>query len=88
MLEPVILEFKFAVRITNLAPDHVVEMTCDGCDRRHMVATWQLHARFPPSTPLMTVERYFRCRKCPKRGAVRWTIYRAVPPLFLVEVDG
>lgn len=87
-LEPVILGFKFNIRVSHLAPEHVVEMVCARCEHRHMVAPWQLHARFPPSIHLKDAVRHFRCRRCPARGAARWTIYRAVSPLSEVERRG
>ena len=82
-LEPVILGFKFNVRIEHLAPDHVVQVVCEKCERRYMIATWQFYTRFPPSTHLKDAERFFRCRRCGARGAMRWTVYRAVPPIRL-----
>ena len=84
-LEPVSLGFKFNVRIGHLAPDHVVEVVCPGCEHRYMVATWHLYSRFPPDTHLDTAGRYFRCRRCPRKGEMRWSIYRAVPPLSVLS---
>jgi hypothetical protein len=55
---------RYAIRLDDLRPWHVIVATCAACGRRtHIGAVLLQHGR-PPYTRLRDLERKLRCRGC------------------------
>jgi DNA-directed RNA polymerase subunit RPC12/RpoP len=84
-LTPKTTGFRFDIRLDNLSPADVVELSCPQCNHRYLIAPYQLFSRFQPSTHLNAIGERFHCKKCGWRGkhndGTRWAIYTASPAL-------
>ena len=83
--EPLVLGLKFNIRIADLEATDFMERVCPQCREITRLATWQLHALFPRHRRLVDLEREMRCRKCGYRGKQAWCLWRAHPPVRIVE---
>lgn len=78
---PLILGFKFAIRISDLGAADYLSMTCRRCNETRRVATWALHSVAPPQMPIQSLEKRMRCTACGHRGDMAWSVWRATPPV-------
>lgn len=80
-LVPKFVGIRFEIRLDMLGPADAVEMVCPQCQRKYMIAPYQLLARFRPLTLLDTVSERFRCQSCGWKAGfqnkARWSLYTA-----------
>ena len=66
----------YAVRIEDLGPGDFVRVQCLACGHDELLSADRLRNRglpIAPHTPIMDLERWFRCRECDAKGkAVVW----------------
>jgi hypothetical protein len=80
-LHPVFFGFPFEVRLEDLTAAEAAEFVCERCQRRYLIAPYQLLLKFRPLTKMNYIADHFRCHDCPGPGKARWAIYRAEPVL-------
>ena len=79
--EPVILGFKFDIKVKQLTGRDVVRVTCEQCHKIHNVAPHVFYERYHDYLPLEAVAKDFVCKRCGGRQ-LSWSIERAVGPQF------
>ncbi|MFQ6554096.1 hypothetical protein AAD018_017270 [Aestuariibius insulae] len=80
--ETVQLGLKFEVRLESLTVRDAVIATCPSCHKRFTIAPHTLYARYHPLTPVLTIARDMKCRRCGCSGEFGWYIVRAKGPEY------
>jgi hypothetical protein len=69
----------YAARIENLGPGDFLRVQCAACGRDELLTAEKLRIKglaLPPHTPILDLERRFRCRECDLKGkamvAIKW----------------
>ena len=69
----------YAARIQDLGPGDYVRVQCIACGHDELLPTDKLRIKglpLPPYTPVLDLERRFRCRECDAKGkavvSIRW----------------
>ena len=79
--EPVILGFKFDIKVKQLTGRDVVRVVCEHCHKVHNVAPHVLYERYHAYMPSETVAKDFKCARCGARE-LSWSIERANGPEY------
>ena len=74
---PDIVGPRYALRLGDLGPDHLVHLRCDACRRVALIEAGQLQARSEPYRRMVDLARQFRCAACATATPISWSIYRA-----------
>ena len=59
---------RYAVRLRDLKPYHMLTAVCPACGHRASMRLWRITAGNPEHAFLTTVERRLRCQRCGARG--------------------
>ena len=62
---------RYAVRLSDLQPYHILTVRCGYCRRAVRIRLWQLKAGQYPNARLIDVEQRLRYMRCGSRGEAR-----------------
>jgi hypothetical protein len=74
---PDIVAPRYALRLGDLGPTHVLYVRCDACLRVALIEASALRRSWPPYVRIIHMERRFRCLRCGP-GPVTWSVYRRI----------
>ena len=83
--QPLVLGLKFQIRLEDLEATDFLERRCPQCGVVTRLSPWHLHALFPAHVRLVDIEAKMRCRICGRVGPQPWSLWRAHPPIRVVD---
>jgi hypothetical protein len=73
---PDIVGPRYAVRVEDLGPEHVLHVQCDRCRRVVLIEAAELRRRAEGYERLVQLAERLRCGTCAAPGSIAWSIYR------------
>ena len=70
---------RYAVRLSDLQPYHLLTARCLFCGHKRRMRLWQLKAGRHPAAKLQEVEGRLRCTRCGSRGEAQVLVTVAEP---------
>jgi hypothetical protein len=76
---PEILAPRYALRIDDFGPDHVLHVRCEACARVVLIDAGELRRSFDACQRIVFVAERLRCARCAAPTPLSWSVYRRVP---------
>ena len=73
---PDIVGPRYAVRVEDLGPEHVLHVQCDRCRRVVLIEAAELRRRAEGHQRIKLLAERLRCSTCDPPGSIAWSIYR------------
>jgi hypothetical protein len=74
---PDIVAPRYALRLEDLGPDHVVHVRCEACLRVVLIEAVELQRARPGTERLVVLAEGLRCMRC-SGSPISWSIYRRI----------
>lgn len=76
---PEILAPRYALRVDDFGPDHVLHVRCEACAGVVLIDAGKLRRSFDASHRIVVLAERLRCARCAAATPLSWSVYRRFP---------